>query len=321
MKRYKCWKAVAMLLALILLFPMNSFAQGSIDLTKKVSLTISYRDGGKAIKDAEFDMYLVATVDENGTLTTTKDFAQFNVNISGKNDAQWNTLQSTLEGYVLRDNIVPTDSQKTDAHGMAYFPTAQKTLPAGLYLVMGERHTQDGTYYDASSFMVMLPTQNNNANTWDYDVTVNVKYEKQEVPEEQEVVTRKVLKVWNDKGHENERPKEIVVQLLRDGKVFETIPLNADNQWRYTWENLDDSYTWKVVEKEQAGYTVEIVKEGITFVVTNTYAGDKPAVPSSGTNTNLPQTGQLWWPVPVCLCIGLAFVIVGLVYKGNRDEK
>lgn len=321
MKRYKYWKSVIMLLVLLLLCPIDSFAQGSINLETKVGLSISYQDGSRSIVGASFDMYLVATADESGVLTTTKEFEQFNVNIIGKNDEQWNTLQSTLEGYVLRDSLIPIDSQKTDEAGMAYFPTGQKTLPAGLYLILGERHTQNGTYYDASSFMVMLPMSNQESNAWDYQITVNAKYEKKEIPEEKEVVTRKVLKVWNDQGHEQERPNEIQVQLLRDGKVFETISLNADNQWRYTWENLDDTYAWKVVEKDSKGYQVSITKEGITFVVTNTYTGNQPATPSSGTNSKLPQTGQVWWPIPICLCIGLAFIIIGLMYKEKRDEK
>lgn len=38
---------------------------------------------------------------------------------------------------------------------------------------------------------------------------------------------------------------------------------------------------------------------------------------------NLPQTGQLWWPVPVLICAGLACIAVGLFRRrrfGNESE-
>lgn len=40
---------------------------------------------------------------------------------------------------------------------------------------------------------------------------------------------------------------------------------------------------------------------------------------TTSTNKKLPQTGQLWWPVPMLLCVGLACVVVGLVRR-RRDE-
>lgn len=46
-------------------------------------------------------------------------------------------------------------------------------------------------------------------------------------------------------------------------------------------------------------------------------------VPSTGTTGGrLPQTGQLWWPVPVLLLAGLLLVIVGAVMRrrGRRQE-
>ena len=115
---------------------------------RDVSLTISYQDGNTPLVGAEFDIFLVATVDEYGELTTTKDFAQFHVNIRGKDDEAWRTLASTLEGYVLRDDISPTDSGKTNDKGLVSFPTAGKSLKAGLYFVLGYRHTQNGFRYD-----------------------------------------------------------------------------------------------------------------------------------------------------------------------------
>lgn len=49
----------------------------------------------------------------------------------------------------------------------------------------------------------------------------------------------------------------------------------------------------------------------------------KPTAPpsSGGGGGKLPQTGQLWWPVPVLACAGLACIAVGLFRRREaRDE-
>lgn len=50
--------------------------------------------------------------------------------------------------------------------------------------------------------------------------------------------------------------------------------------------------------------------------------------PDDGTNSGanpdmelLPQTGQLWWPVPILVFLGIAFIIVGIIFnRGLNDE-
>lgn len=326
------------LLAVVMLLPTTAFAAGSIDLNRDVNLTISYLDDTTPLSEAQFDIYLVATVDECGELTTTELFQKFHVDIRGKNDEAWRTLASTLEGYVLRDKVAATDSSKTDNKGLVSFPTAGNRLTPGLYLVLGHRHFQGSRRYDASPFMVMLPGLDRDANDWIYEVIANAKHDSNPIPDgPNDTITRKVLKVWKDDGHEKERPTEVIVQLLRDGDIYDTVVLNAQNNWRHTWRNLDDRYQWTVAEKRLEDYIVEVAREGITFVITNTYAEDisdeptpispatPPTTPDEPTTPNkptLPQTGQLWWPVPVLLAVGLLFIIIGLIRrKGIPDEK
>ena len=154
----KLCKRLILFLLVALMLPVTAYAAGSIDKDLAVSLTISYQDGDVPLAGAKFSIHLVATVDEYGELTTTEDFAQFHVNIRGENDEAWKTLASTLEGYVLRDGVTPTDTGKTDSEGRLTLPTGENRLTAGLYLVLGSRHSQRGSIYDAQPFMVLLPT-------------------------------------------------------------------------------------------------------------------------------------------------------------------
>lgn len=37
--------------------------------------------------------------------------------------------------------------------------------------------------------------------------------------------------------------------------------------------------------------------------------------------SQLPQTGQLWWPVPVLICAGLACIVVGLIRRRREQDE
>ena len=349
MKRNRRVAAViCSILMLLMLLPFPALAAGSIDLSKEVTLTLSYKDETTSITGAQFDIYLIAEVDEGGELTPTEAFSQFPVDIRGKNDEAWKNLASTLEGYILRDKIAPTDSGKTDANGQLNYPTeafrknSGKGLTAGLYLVMGKQHTQGNYKYDASSFIVQLPELNSENNTWNYEVGTAPKFTRIRRPggggSEEGSVSRKVLKVWSDSGHEIDRPQEVTVQLLQDGEIYDTVTLSAENNWRYTWSGLAKGHTWKVTEEVPSGYIVSISSEGTTFVVRNSYDPDRPPTEIHDDDTPrgnwpmdtiedmpiplavLPQTGTPWWLVPILAAVGTLMIVLGLVRRKYSGE-
>ena len=74
----------------------------------------------------------------------------------------------------------------------------------------------------------------------------------------------------------------------------------------------------KVAEDAVEGYAEpEIRREGNTFILTNTCSKpDEPDTPP------LPDTGLLWWPVPVLTALGLLCLVVGLLRRrGGRHEE
>ena len=230
MKIYKRILAGVFVLMLVYL-PMTVEAAGSIDPEREVSLTISYQQDGTPLNGAQFDIYLVAVMDECGELTPTADFAQFDVQIRGKHDEEWKALASSLEDYILRENLLPADSGKTDSRGLLTFPAGQQKLKHGLYLVLGHRHSQGGYQYEASSFPVLLPGADKEANEWIYNVTAYPKY-------------------------------------------------------HYTKEGIEEKLDRPT-----------------------------PLLPSG----KLPQTGQLWWPVPILLAVGILLLVSGLIRRRKRN--
>lgn len=327
--------ALAGLLAALTLLPSAALAAGRIDLTRDVGLTLTCKDGETALSGAAFSLYHVAAVDETGELTARTPFDQSGVelDIRGKNDEAWRAAATTLEGYVQARKLTPADSGTTGADGVLAFPTGAGKLEPGLYLVTGRRHAQDGYYYDPAPFMALLP-DHGTENDWVYQVAASVKFDRTDVPSEDddETVDRVVKKVWQD-GDSEDRPTSVTVRLLRNGEVYETVTLNAENRWRYTWTGLDAHDRWTVTEMEvPAGYTVSVTREGAVFVVTNRLREEgpeepelpnppeEPDGPEHPDTPTLPQTGQLWWPVPVLLCGGLALICVGLLRRRESDE-
>lgn len=89
--------------------------------------------------------------------------------------------------------------------------------------------------------------------------TAAPKYETPPVDETK--FTCKIVKVWDDEGNADKRPENVTVDLLYNGKVFDTAVLSSQNGWTAVWDGLNEKCHWAVAEREIEGYTVEISRE------------------------------------------------------------
>lgn len=300
---------------LTLLLPTRAMAAGTIDLTKDCSLTIIYQVDSVPMTGARFDIYLVAVPSASGGYEMTGAFRTLAVDLDDMTAEKMLAIAGTLDAYVNLFNFTPTASGTINEGGFLTFTG----LEPGLYLVRGHSYQRDGYTYTTTPFLIYLPTYDEAGNRWGYDMSVNPKYTAK--PDGgNEPVERRVLKIWNDSGSEADRPKEITVYLLRNGAIYDTVILNRENQWRYSWTNLDPGFVWTVAEAVPSGYTVSISQEGITFVITNS----KPPVPPPPPPPpppELPQTGQLWWPVPCLVIAGMFLFLVGYIRSRGADDE
>ena len=86
-----------------------------------------------------------------------------------------------------------------------------------------------------------------------------------------ETATLTVNKVWaSDKA--SSRPKSVNMQLYRDGSAYGApVQLDANNNWSYTWKDLDKNYKWTVDEPTvPTGYTKTSKTTGTVCTITNT---------------------------------------------------
>ena len=323
---------LCLVLAVSLLVPTALAAEGP-DLTRSASLTMSFQPDGIPARGVTFRAYRVAELDGCGNFLPLEPFKSWPVEITGADRTEWFDLAATLEVYVTMKKPAPSASAVTDSQGRAVF----SGLEPGFYLVTGDPVEGDGVQYVPQPVMLCLPVSHQG--TWIYDVSANVKYD--EIPEGSgdELPQLRVVKIWEDPEGE-EHPAEVTVQLLKDGQVWDTVILNQTNNWRHTWTGLDENARWQVAEPTVPdGYTVTVTREGDTFLVTNTCQDidippdrppldpDDPEAPTKPTETDkpisdkekLPQTGMLWWPVPMLAASGMGCFLVGWV-KDRKEQ-
>ena len=213
-----------------------------------------------------FDLYHVAVRQQDGTLTATEAFADYQLNL---NTSEFRDIARMLAGYVTRDAVTPTASCTT-AQGVCSF----RGLADGIYLVLGAQTSANGHLYSPIPVLVEVSK---------IDMSVNMKSD--QTPEEPgpDPVSCTVEKVWCGNGT---HPESVTVQLLKDGSVYEEVILNAGNNWRYTWSQLDGASSWQVVEADvPEGYVVSVVQNGLEFKIINTL--DTPVPPPSSDDTRL----------------------------------
>lgn len=110
-----------------------------------------------------------------------------------------------------------------------------------------------------------------------------------------------VEKVWNDNNNQDGlRPQSVTVKLLADGNDTEkTLTLNAGNNWRGTFSELDKyengrEVTYTIEEVSVTGYEPEISGSSSTgFTITNTHTPETITISGSKTwNDNNNQDGK-----------------------------
>ncbi|MBR2223631.1 MAG: Cna B-type domain-containing protein [Christensenellaceae bacterium] len=87
-----------------------------------------------------------------------------------------------------------------------------------------------------------------------------------------------VHKVWDDNGYP-ERPESVKVQLLKNGEKAEEIVLSEENQWTYTWDQLDEMAEWSVLEEVPEGYEASYTEKDGCIFITNYMDYEPPVIP------------------------------------------
>ena len=293
---------MAALLFCVMLLQQTVFAA---DPEQTGSIRLNY----SAVDNAEFKVYRAGEITDNWEFVLTGAFQDIPADLNDLDTEAMTELSETLAAYAAADGIEPDYSGRTDENGQVVF----EGLTKGLYLIIGESVIWDGMRYDPVPFLLTVPSQDAEG-AWNYQTEADVKYETS-VPEKEET-EYKVVKYWAGDGSGNARPVQITVDILRDGVLYDTQTLNAENNWSYSWTAEDNGSVWQVVEREiPEHYTVKVEKNKTMFLLTNTYTGDTPEeVPKTG-DSSVPLL-----PVTLLSLSGMVLILAGLAVRGRREK-
>ena len=316
-------KLIALLCVTAILFSL--VALPTLADTGTNTLGVVCRSGESGLFGVTFDLYPVAAADLNGKWKLTDLFDDYPVDIEGYSAKTADELAQTLRGYVLLDGIQADRSVRSTANGSCSFDG----LTDGLSLLLGRKFSEVNATYTIQPILVCLPYTDGNASEKQREIvcqpktyaSVNYRLTPEACPRE-ETASVKVLKLWeNEDDSHSKRPASVTAILLRDGKPFDRVLLNADNGWSHIFSNLpcyDEEgvpYAWTVVETPVDSYRVSTVATDDGFTVTNTcVTGGEREEPK------LPQTGQLWWPVPILAGIGIICIAVGVIVTRRKPN-
>lgn len=345
---------------LVIMFTAMASATSETGTSEKVSLSIVHIENQVPVSGEEFKLYKIADVDNSGDFSVLDAFKKYPIAPEASSVDEWRGIAGAYESYILRDKIEPVSVASTDSQGKLTF-LSDNIMTPGLYLVGGTQHIQGNYKYFSDPFCIILPLSDASGENLIYNVTASPKFTSKiilDTPDSS--VTRRVLKVWKDNGNEQNRPDFIEVLLLRDGEIFEKAVLNDNNNWGYTWTGLDGNYRWTIAENEPENYKVHLTLTGVTFLLTNTSVLPLPeeetttptdtTEPDDSENTTnptdeqttvtefesttsneqpsskppeeqLPNTGQLWWPVPFLTAIGFCLISLGLFIRRGQDNE
>lgn len=299
----KVCKTMLMMLIMLLLTCLSgivAFAgNGDIDLNRKGSVTVSlYESEGehKPVNSADFTIYQVAAVKTDvkagWKYVLTEDFADCGISIS---DLNADGMAERLEGFAQDADLTGTKAYAGTTNSAVF-----KNLELGIYLIRENGYIPG--YYPVKPFLVTVPMADSDQNGWIYDVDASPKLETRTTDSENGNISMKVKKVWE--GEDKKRPAEVTVELRNGETVFDTVVLNAKNEWSHTWTELSRDGDWKIREvKVPKNYKVSYSVNGMEIVVKNTFS--KPY--------GLIQTGQLNWPVPILAGAGVVLFAFGWI--------
>ena len=309
MRKYVLRSLILLFLLCITLQPLSVSAAEALDVSGNSSLELDYSSNGAGFRDLEIRVYRIAEFHADGNYALVPPFDQLPVKIHGiTSQKEWRDAADTLTAYITAQQIPPTEQTRTDVHGKAYFPELQ----TGIYLVPGVSGENEDAIYRFENFCLFLPTPQSDG-TYDYHVSAKPKGSVTPKPEEPEDTTYQVVKLWKDAGVRNLRPRSITVAILKNGVLQETVVLNAENNWSYSWTAPVGEDVWTVVELDVPdAYTVVITQSGTVFTITNTRPAPQGTPPKTGDTFAM----ESW--LAVMSVSGILLTACGILQKRKR---
>lgn len=264
-----------------------------IDFNKTGTITITISDDTTKIKGVELTIYEVAnatSIDNNLTFINHENIKDCEADLSNLENEK---LVKEIDKCIINTEV-PFQTKITNSDGVVYFDE----LRLGMYLV--KQTNQVEGYSNIDSFLVILPEVIDNK--WNYDIKA--------IPKTDiiRLMDLSVKKVWNDSTNLESHPNNVTIELYKGNELIDTIILNEDNDWNYTWKDIEKSDKYSVKEINiPKDYIVNYRREGNIFIVTNTKV--------------LAKTGINILLIKLLGVIGITFIIIGIIFERSKKHE
>lgn len=288
-------KISKLVLIFIILFGMVNtvFAEENnniVDFTKKGTITVTLSDEGNNLLVEGANIRISKLADaysDNNNLA----FSYHSNLLEYKDEIKESKLSNEILDCIHESDLFTKEGITNDL-GTVIFDE----LDLGLYLV--EQTNKVDGYSKIDAFLVYIPRLEES--NWVYRVDA--------VPKVDiiRLFDLSVRKEWNVSIN-SDTPDKVIIELLKDDEVIDKVILNEENNWEYTWEQIEVSDKYLVREVDiPVGYTPTYKQVDNTFIVTNT--------------KTLVQTGQMSFIIWLLIITGLVFIISGLVVRKNETD-
>lgn len=261
-------------------FLITNVKANEVDLTKKgsINITLKEKETNTYIDNAKISIYYIAdiSIKDNNIVYNNK------ICDIPLDDLKDDSLTKKIENCINETTIKYTSNTN---NGVVEF----NNLELGLYLVKQENIVEG--YSKIDSFLVQIPKRIDN--TFTYDIKALPK------TDIYRTMNLTIEKKWNTVN--NTIPEYIKVELYKDNTLIDTIKLDENNNWTYTFNNIEksDKYTVKEINIPK-GYTATYTTNDNIITITNT--------------DTLPYTGMIFYPIIICLLLGNICILFGIKY-------
>lgn len=263
------------------------------------------------------------------------DFAKYPVTLGERSQStnEWDaeTLADAAESlrrYAIADKIPYIAEGITDLNGNVTF----SNLENGLYLAVGKELYKNGMFFTSTASFIEVNSAVEENITAYPKISIQMILPNTSLEEAERFTVKKVWR--NNSDQPVDRSVVIKADIYCDNEFYESIELSEKNNWKYQWIT-EEFHEWFVVEREiPDDYTVayksnetqylivntliktsnDINKQTTTTLTDNTTVTTTHTTATTVTTTTiskLPQTGQLWWPVPLMALSGLVLIGIG----------
>ena len=274
-----------LLIGLLIMIPgMVKADTGIVDFEGRgtIELLLKESTDGTMVSGAEISIVKIAkAIDKNNNLTF--EYVD-EINDCSLLVDEIKDVSSELLECVDKSNL-KYDKKITDKNGMVKF----NNLELGLYLIK-QTNKLEG-YSSFLPFLIMIPEFIDDE--WNYDIEATPKTD---IIKLMDIIVRKEWNISSNKMI----PEEIEVQLIRGNQVIDTVKLNKDNGWKYTWRELEASDEYRVLEVNVPDwYTASYRNEDGVFIIVNT--------------DTLIKTSSNTWLIQGLALLGIIIITIGII--------